>query len=203
MQYSQYQISEESIALVNQKYHDLKHQLIALKSNLGSAENEEYLDQMLDDIKKFETRYSTGNRVLDTMLTQEAMKCQARNIELTCVADGSVLDFLNPMDISALFGNALDNAIEGAEKIPEKSERLIHLTVDKQKSFVRINVENRYIGKIKFRHNLPLTNKSDTNIHGYGVKSMKKIAEKYDGSIRAEAENGWFNLSILIPCPKE
>ena len=202
MQYSQYQIQQESIALVNQKYHDLKHQLTALKASLKSdqsAESEEYLDQMLSDIKRYEATYSTGNKVLDTMLTSEAMKCQARGIELTCVADGSAIDFMHPMDISALFGNALDNAIESAEKIPQKEERLIHLTVEKQKSFARILVENRYIGKIRFRHNLPVTTKSDINFHGFGVKSMKSIAEKYGGSIRAEAEDGWFKLSILMP----
>ena len=158
-----------------------------------------YLDKMLQDIKRYETSYNTGNRVLDTILSAEAMKCQARGIELTCVADGSILSFMNPMDVSSLFGNALDNAIEGAEKIPEKNERLIHLTVDKQKSFVRIFVENRYIGKIRFRHNLPLTSKADTNFHGFGIKSMKSIAEKYGGSIVAVAEDGWFKLSILIP----
>lgn len=198
MQYNQYQIQEESMALVNQKYHDLKHQILTLKA--GSAEgSQEYLDQMLDDIKKYETSYRTGNRVLDTILSSEAMKCQARGIEFTCVADGSILSFMNPMDISALFGNALDNAIEGAEKIPDKQERLIHLSVDRQKSFVRIFVENRYIGKIRFRHNLPLTTKADTNYHGFGIKSMKSIAEKYGGSIQATAEDGWFKLSILLP----
>ena len=198
MQYNQYQIQQENIALVNQKYHDLKHQIVALKA--GAAEgNQEYLDQMLEEIKRYETTYSTGNKVLDTILTSEAMKCQARGIEMTCVADGSILSFMNPMDISALFGNALDNAIEGAEKIPDSHERLIHLEVDKQKSFVRIYVENRYIGKIRFRHNLPLTTKADTNYHGFGIKSMSSIAEKYGGSIQANAENGWFKLSILIP----
>jgi hypothetical protein len=198
MQYSQYQIQEENMALVNQKYHDLKHQILALKAG-SSEENQEYLDQMLDEIRHYETSYQTGNKVLDTILTSEAMKCQARGIELTCVADGSILSFMNPMDVSSLFGNALDNAIEGAEKIPDKNERLIHLTVDKQKSFVRIFVENRYIGKIRFRHNLPLTSKADTNFHGFGIKSMKSIAEKYGGSIVAVAEDGWFKLSILIP----
>lgn len=199
MQYSQYQIQEESMAVVNQKYHDLKHQIIAMKQNLGDGDNERYLDQMLSDIKRYEATYSTGNRVLDTMLNSEAMKCQARGIEFTCVADGSAIDFMSPMDISALFGNAIDNAIEGAEKIPEKEERLIHLSVDRQKNFVRIYVENRFIGKIRFRHNLPLTTKADTNFHGFGIKSMKSIAEKYGGSIRAEAEEGWFKLSILLP----
>ncbi len=200
MQYSQYQIQEENMALVNQKYHDLKHQILALKAG-SSEENQKYLDQMLDDIRHYETSYQTGNKVLDTILTSEAMKCQARGIELTCVADGSILSFINPMDVSSLFGNALDNAIEGAEKIPDKNERLIHLTVDKQKSFVRIFVENRYIGKIRFRHNLPLTSKADTNFHGFGIKSMKSIAEKYGGSIVATTEDGWFKLSILVPSP--
>jgi len=198
MQYSQYQIQEENMALVNRKYHDLKHQILALKAGT-SEENQEYLDQMLDEIRHYETSYQTGNKVLDTILTSEAMKCQARGIELTCVADGSILSFMNPMDVSSLFGNALDNAIEGAEKIPEKNERLIHLTVDKQKSFVRIFVENRFIGNIRFRHNLPLTSKADTKFHGFGVKSMKSIAEKYGGSIVAVAEDGWFKLSILVP----
>ena len=73
------------------------------------------------------------------------------------------------------------------------------MAIDSQKSFVRIYVENRYTGKIKFRHNLPLTTKADTNYHGFGIKSMKSIAEKYDGSIQAEANDGWFRLSILIP----
>lgn len=200
MQYSQYQIQEESMALVNQKYHDLKHQILALKANPFNENNTEYLDQMLSDIKRYETSYATGNRVLDTMLSAKAMNCQARGIELTCVADGSVLEFMNPMDVSALFGNALDNAIESAEQIPNKEERLIHLTVDRQKGFARIYVENRYIGKIKFRHGLPVTTKSDVNLHGYGSRSMKSIAEKYGGSIQATAEDGWFKLSILIPC---
>ena len=108
---------------------------------------------------------------------------------------------MHPMDISALFGNALDNAIEGAEKIGNPQERLIYLNVDRQKGFLRIHVENRFVGEIQFRHNLPLTKKSDKNIHGYGVKSMKQIAEKYAGSIRAEAVDNWFKLDILIPIP--
>ncbi len=203
LQYSQYQVSEESIALVNQKYHDLKHQITMLKTSIGKQEGTEYLDQMLDEIKQYEAQYKTGNRVLDTMLAAEAMKCQAREIELTCVADGAALSFMEPMDISSLFGNALDNAIESAEQIPEKSERLIYLSVNRQKSFLKVYVENRYAGRVTFRHHLPQTSKEDKQFHGYGVKSMKQVAEKYGGSIRAEAEDGWFKLSVLIPIPAE
>ncbi len=201
LQYSQYQASEKSMELVNQKYHDLKHQIRLLQSNIGENDGREYLDQMMSEIKQYEAQFKTGNRILDTILSSESMKCQSKGIEITCVADGSAIDFMHPMDISALFGNALDNAIESAEKISNPDERLIYLTVDRQKGFVRIHEENRYVGDIQFRHHLPLTTKSDKKIHGYGVKSMKQIAEKYGGSIRAEAQDNWFKLYILIPIP--
>jgi sensor histidine kinase regulating citrate/malate metabolism len=201
LQYNQYQASEKTIALVNQKYHDLKHQINILKSNMEEGKGTEYLDQMMDEIKQYEAQFKTGNRILDTVLSSEILKCQSKGIEITCVADGSALEFMHPMDISALFGNALENAIESAEKIGNPEERLIYVTVDRQRSFVRIHVENRFVGQIQFKHHLPLTTKSDKNIHGYGVKSMKQIAEKYGGSIRAEAVDNWFKLYILIPIP--
>ncbi|QFJ54531.1 ATP-binding protein [Pseudobutyrivibrio xylanivorans] len=202
LQYSQYQASEQTIELVNQKYHDLKHQIRMLQRDMVDDERSEYLDQMMKEIRHYEAQYKTGNRILDTVLSSEAMKCQSKGIEITCVTDGYAIEFMQPMDISALFFNALDNAIEGTEKIENPKERLIYLTVDKQKSFIRIHVENTYTGKIQFRHHLPVTTKSNKNVHGYGVKSMKQIAEKYGGSIRAEAVDGWFKLYILIPIPR-
>ncbi|MBO6239251.1 MAG: sensor histidine kinase [Butyrivibrio sp.] len=203
MQYSQYQISKESIDLVNRKYHDLKHQIIVLKSDIENSKTSEHLDEMLEEIKRYENQYVTGNNILDTILSAKALNCQARGIELRCVVDGEALSFIDAMDISALFGNALDNAIEGVEKVKNSNEKLIHLVVEKKKGFTSIFVENRYEGHIKFRHNLPVTNKQNTNIHGFGIKSMKNITEKYGGSIGAEAEDGWFKLQILIPYQEE
>ncbi len=201
LQYSNYQASERSIELVNQKYHDLKHQIGILQRNIGEVEGKEYLEQMMTEIKQYEAQFKTGNRILDTVLSSESLKCQSKKIEITCVADGECLNFIHPMDLSALFGNALDNAIESAEKIGNPEERLIYLTVNRQKGFVRIHVANRYTGEVNFKHHLPITNKIDKNLHGYGVKSMKQIAEKYGGSIRAEAADNWFKLYILIPVP--
>ena len=103
------------------------------------------------------------------------------------------------MDISALFGNALDNAIESVIAIPEKEKRLIHLTISKDKGFVRIRMENCYGGELDFENGLPQTTKKDRNYHGYGLKSMRSTVQKYNGSVRVEAKDGWFELRILIP----
>lgn len=199
MQYSNYKMSEESIAMVNQKYHDLKHQIAILRSEVTSEEKLEYLDQMEREIKAYEAQNKTGNKVLDTILTGKSLQCQNQGISLTCVADGSALDFMHPMDISTLFGNALDNAMESVKKIADPDKRLIHVSVSRQKGFLRIRVENCYEGDIVFENGLPSTTKRDKRYHGYGIKSIQNTARKYNGSVTISAEKGWFELRVLIP----
>ncbi len=203
-QYANYQVSRDSIDLINQKYHDLKHQIAILRNEIDTEGSLQYLDQMEQDIKQYEAQNKTQNHILDIILTSKSLICQRHHIELTVVADGSAIDFMEAMDISSLFGNALDNAIEGVRKIENYSERLIHLTVVRQKAFVHIEVENRYVGDIKFRNGLPVTTKKqDVGYHGFGVKSIRSTVDKYGGSSTLSAEDGWFRLNILIPIPKE
>ena len=105
---------------------------------------------------------------------------------------------MKPTDLSVLFGNALDNAIESVEKISDADKRLIHLTISREKSFLRIRVENCYEGEINFVGGLPSTAK-DARYHGYGMKSIRSIVEKYNGSMTVKAQDGWFELRILFP----
>lgn len=199
MQYANYQISEKSVDMVNQKYHDLKHQIALLKAEFGSKEAMEYLDRMQNEIEIYEAQNKTGNKILDTVLTSKSIYCQGKGIRLTCVADGTALGFMDVMDISALFGNALDNAIESVSRIPEPERRLIHVTVAKQKGFLRIRVENCYEGELVFENGLPKTTKKEKNYHGFGIRSIQSTARKYNGSVTIEAKDGWFELRVLIP----
>lgn len=118
--------------------------------------------------------------------------------EFAASLEWQLLDFMNPMDLSALFGNALDNAIESVSKIQDPEKRLIHVSVVRQKNFLRIRVENCYEGDIHFRHGVPVTTK-DESYHGFGLKSMKQTVEKYNGSLTIHAKDGWFELRILFP----
>ncbi len=199
MQYHNYEMLEQSIATVNHKYHDLKYHIAVLKKEFSEEDKLAYLDKMEMEIKAYEAQNKTGNKVLDTILTGKALYCQNNWIELTSVADGTLLDFIDPIDISTLFGNMLDNAIESVSKIENKERRLIHLTISKQKSFLRIKMENCYDKKPGFQDGLPSTTKDDKKLHGYGLKSILSTVKKLDGSVTMQAENGWFELRILIP----
>ena len=199
MQYKNYKLSKESIDIVNQKYHDLKHQINLLKSGADSEKAGEYLEQMEREIKIYETQNKTGNKVLDTILTSKSMHCQRHGIELKFMGEGQLLNFMEDMDISALFGNMLDNAIESVVKIKDRQKRLISLHVIQDKQFIRIRTENYCEENVQFQDGIPITTKKDKRFHGYGMKSMKKIVEKYGGSVMASKANNWFELKILIP----
>lgn len=198
MQYENYKTRQESVDLVNQKYHDLKHQIAVLRAESGEERNA-VLDKMEQEIKAYEAQNDTGNKVLDTVLPGKMLACQNRNIQLTCVADGSALDFMDVMDISNLFGNALDNAIESVDKVADPERRLIHLSVARQKGFVAIRVENCYDGELHFANGLPITTKKDDGYHGFGIKSIRNTASKYGGTATITTRDGWFELRVLIP----
>ena len=202
-QYQQYQLSKESIDLINRKYHDLKHQIAVLRAQPDAVQREAYLTQMESEIKTYEAQNKTGNQVLDTVLTSKSLYCAQHGITLTCVADGALLNFMDVMDLSAVFGNALDNAIECEERIADPEKRLIHVSVSAQRGFVLIRFENYCEDAPSFSEGLPVTTKEDRNYHGYGLKSIRYVAKKYGGTVTVRMEKQWFVLQLLFPRSKE
>ena len=198
-QYVQYKQSRESIELINYKYHDLKHQIAVLRSEEDPKKREEFLNRMEEEIRQYEAQNKTGNKVLDTVLTTKSLYCVKHGITFTCVADGTLLDFMDVMDICSIFGNALDNAIECEVKIPEKEKRLIHVTVSKQKQFLILRFENYCEETLQYQEGTPVTTKKEKEFHGYGLKSIQYTVNKYEGAVSVNLEDNWFELKVLIP----
>lgn len=198
-QYTQYQQSQKTLDMINYKYHDLKHHIIALRAEKDMEKRNEYLDKMEEEIVNYEAQNKTGNKVLDTLLTSKNIDCQQHNISFTCVADGAALDFMDVMDICSIFGNALDNAIECEKQIADTEKRMIHVRAYSKKSFLIIKIENYYEGTLEFAENLPVTTKKAREFHGYGLKSLQYTVHKYKGEVDITAADNWFGLKILIP----
>ena len=200
-QYQQYKMSRETIDIINYKYHDLKHQIQVLRSETDADKRNAYLNQMEEEIRLYELQNKTGNKVLDTVLTTKSMYCDKHGISLTTVADGSLLDFMETMDICSVFGNAMDNAIESVLKLSDKEKRLIHVTVSRQKSFLMICFENYFEGALESVEGTIRTTKRDEGYHGYGIKSIQYTIQKYGGAVNIKTENNWFEMKIIIPLP--
>ncbi len=197
----QYAVSKENIDIINQKCHDMKHQ-IRMIGHTNSLP-QDVVDEIEHSINIYDASVKTGNEVLDTILTEKNLRCVANNILMSCVADGACISFIKDSDLCALFGNALDNAIEAVMKVEDAEKRVIELILYERCGLISLNISNTFVGEVKLVNGFPITMKSDLHLHGFGVKSMQIIVERYGGEITVSAQDNIFGLSILIPVPIE
>ena len=202
MEQEQYHLTKENIALINQKSHDLKHQIKALRK-ASKEEYDKYLDEMEDSVRIYEAIVKTGNDVLDTILTEKSLYCKDREIQVSCVAEGKQMDFVNTIDLYAILGNALDNAIEAVEKFEEREKRQIDVLIYRKQNFLVINIMNPIPERLVYEEEIPVTTKGDRKFHGFGLRSIQYLVRKYDGVVNISEEDGCFSLKILMPIPNE
>lgn len=171
---------------------------------IPEREREDYLDEIERSIQIYDSTITieTGNEVLDTVLTEKSLYCEQHQITMTCVADGSKLGFLDGVDVYAIFGNALDNAIESVSALDDPEKRAIAVSVWTKSGLLLIQVENYFEGQLHFENGLPLTTKADRTEHGYGMRSIRYSVEKYGGHMAVSTEDNLFLLSISIPLPQ-
>ena len=202
-QKGQYQLSKETIELINHKCHDLKHQVQAIRAVKDEKERETYLEKIEKSVQIYSAIVRTGNEILDTILTEKSLICENSGIHISCVADGSLLAFMNPVDLYTLFGNALDNAIEAVRKLESKEKRVIDIMLYERQSFLMLQIVNPMCGEVKFEDGLPLTTKAKNGYHGYGMKSMLHTIQKYEGHLTTEVKNGCFYFNVMLPLERD
>ena len=202
-QRDQYQLTRENIDLINRKCHDLKHQVQALRMMGNDDVREKYLKELEQSVQIYDAMVKTGNEALDTLLTEKSLYCEAHGIKISCVVDGKSLAFLDPVDLYAILGNALDNAVEGVSGFSDKTKRLIDLAVYTRNQFLAITVSNPVEGELQFLGGLPVTTKKDRGYHGFGLRSIRHTVRQYGGHINVSVEHGTFLLKMIIPLPKQ
>ena len=198
-QEKQYQLMKENIDIVNIKCHDMKQQISMYENRIDS----EALSEIKSIIHVYDTTFKTGSEVLDIFLQEKMLRCENDRIRLDCIVDGKCVDFIRPADLYTLVGNAIDNAMEAVKKIENPEERLISLQIRKSMNMILLHVDNKYVGNIEMKDGVPRSTKGDDVNHGFGMWSMRLIAEKYKGTLTVAAENGIFNLNVVIPAAKK
>lgn len=194
----QYRILQENMELINIKCHDMRHRIRSLTNGKNLSDDE--ISEIENSIAIYDSAVKTGNEVLDIILTEKGFRCNGKGIKFTCIADGKAIDFLSEADTYSLFGNVMDNAIDAVLKFSDEESRMIDLLIAQKGRFVSVSVRNPYVGKISLGENgLPLTDKQDKNIHGYGVKSIDFIVKKYNGELSIDIGDGFFSLNVLFP----
>lgn len=198
-QYEKYLYQQKNNELISIMYHDLKHQIIALRKEKDQKRKEEWLDSIEHGIESYRITVNTGNTVLDAILEDKLMNTRKHKITFTYVVNGKILEFMHVTDICTIFGNGLDNAIEAEVLESDPEKRMIHLKVALQRKMVCITIENYIRNPEKITLDNLQTTKQNARYHGYGIKSIRYCVEKYQGNLLIKMNQNWFVLRIMIP----
>ncbi|MCD8188517.1 MAG: ATP-binding protein [Ruminococcus sp.] len=152
---------------------------------------------MLDNKLNFKyDSVNTGNRVVDIVSNTKLMQCRNEDISVIVCSSKFETD-IKDVDMCSLLGNIFDNAIEACRKVEKNRE--IYFEITQQKKYIHIILKNS-IKKSVLESNPELkTTKVQKKIHGYGLKSVRDIVNKYNGMIEIYEKNGLFIMDIWIP----
>ena len=178
--------------------HDLSNQFLVLNDYLNRKDvdgAQAYLGSLTQDFETMIPLVDTGNVALDTILTAKKTLAESKGIVFDMKVQVPVALAVAPMDVAAILGNALDNAIEACERIREGA-RWIELSLVQQESALLCKIVNSAPqGTLTLQ-----TTKDDAINHGFGLESIKATLAKYDTMPLIEQADGRFSLSFVMYC---
>lgn len=180
--------------------HDYHNHLQKLKAHLVMGQIEEaekYLNELEGDLDGIKVKYTTGNVSLDAILNSKLSIAEKENIRINCKAETGENLAIGDIDLCVIIGNLIDNAVESCRKMPKEAERFlrIYLCIRKQQLYIAVtNSTGEVIRKLDDEY---ISNKRGD--HGYGLRRIDLVVEKYNGYIRRASEPGVFATEIMLP----
>ena len=174
---------------VNAKlFHDLHNHIGVLRQFLTHEKYGEavrYLDELQAPVRNLTATVWTGDETADYLINSKAAAAEAAGIRFQVQVEFPRRTNIRSVDLCAILGNLLDNAIEAARQVPDPSRRTAALTIRRIHQMLVIKVENSF-ASVPVQENGELkTTKTEGGLHGWGLKSAQAAAEKYDGMVQA------------------
>lgn len=183
--YAQFEYYEKEIRIYK---HDMKHFLLGLLAS-DEREKEKQIRKQLAEIEKVSSIIYTENEVIQLLVQNLLAKVRipADTLEIHCKAPKELK--MEKTDLSVLLGNLFENSAEALAKLPFEKRRLtIH--IDYTKIHTRIFLENSFV---------PVESKHPQMNRGFGIKSIRRIVEKYDGFYSTDVTTEMYSTEIILP----
>ena len=204
--HTELQAMAKSLELINNIYtdrniihHDVKHHFSTIKYLVDSGEYKQvanYVNKLVEKVDLIDNKRICANNVVNGVLILKNDICKKQNIKLNMDIRMREETKIDEYDLVKLFSNAIDNSIEANLKIDDLSKRFININVIEEASFLSLNVRNAT--DVKGKISLHKTSKKDKYNHGIGIKSIKKVVSKYNGTIEFNNKNYVFSLKAYI-----
>lgn len=187
--------TEQAFDLWRQSVHDYKNNIISLTQLADEGNLQEikkYLQKENELISKKMFYIKTGNSMVDAIINTKQKIAEQKGIIFIVNAMIPEKCIVNGIDLSNILGNLIDNAIEASEK---EKDAYVNINIRQEKKFFVMSVKNKFSGELEQDMK---TTKEDERLHGIGIKSVKKIVEKYNGEFLFQKEQDEFVATILF-----
>lgn len=183
--------------------HDFHNHLQSMKFLLQQgreAELGDYLNELDRDLLSVDTMVKSGQMSVDAILNSKLSLAKAANIDLDVTVFPLPELGISDIDLTALLGNLMDNAIEACEKIPE-DERFIRLYLDCMGEQLYLSLQNSAKEDLSFNDRNYISSKRGR--HGLGMKRVALVVDKYGGTLNLQNEPGVFAVEVTFALPRE
>lgn len=199
---------EEHLRETKAQAHDFKNHLLCLRGLVNDEQADQnpslrYIDELLLTVGDTELYIEVKNEALRAILAGANATCKAKNIDLRCRVDYSDFSFMSYSDISILFSNAINNAIEACTQYEGKKRPYVDFKVLRQGEMLFVQIANIKSGSVKTQGGMLLSTKPQPENHGIGFKNMERVVRKYGGEITVDYEETEFRLYINLPLETE
>lgn len=192
-----YQNLEQTQNQVKHLRHDMANHLTAM-AGLDDTGMRTYLEGLINAPAMSSGRRFCENNVVNAVLSSKAAIIEREEIAYTIDVNVPSKVAMDDIDLCALFANGLDNAIEASYKLPPE-ERSVEIKSKVDNGFLLLELTNRFSGELIVKHGRIDTNKQNQLLHGFGLKGIQEIAERYSGSCQVEHSESQFQLLVVIP----
>lgn len=178
-------------------YHDLKNQYLIVGQLMKNKEYEkanEYLTQLSFPEYESIDQKRTGIRTIDILINYKIKEAEKYGISVETEIDFVELRF-SEQEMAALLGNILDNAIEACRNITV-GQRWIRIQIKTQYNMLFLKVSNLYEHKLNYKNGKFISSKTNPQQHGWGIDSIKMIAEKQDGIVKINTDGNIFTIIV-------
>lgn len=181
--------------------HDLNDRLVGVDAFLAEGRLDDArkeIGRMLDENRLFRSgNIHSGNPALDSLINYKHSGAEAEDIRIECRLEIPPDMPVDGIDLCVIVGNLLDNAMEAVRVLPV-NERCIRLNVRQDKGTVGIAVENPYSGRIREDADGWIRSSKPGNGHGFGLFSVSRTADRYNGKLTVRHEGGIFRAYVLL-----
>lgn len=187
-----------AVALASQQRHDMHHHNVAIMGMLQSGDTEGlkgYIQSFDAALDSHNANAFCTNPIVNSLLNVYASRAVVEGIKTTFHVSVPEDIIIDNVDLTCVFGNALENALEGCLRLPKGDEKEIIVTAKFIDYRLRVQMENTCRNDIAFDGELPVTQKQGG---GTGTKSILYIAERYDGTAGFSVSDGKFIAQIVL-----